>query len=258
MLDICGVPPEKFRTTCSSIDKLDKQPFEQIKKEMVEEKGLSADEIGTFVKERGQPLELLSKLKQQGSKFLGHNGSVDALNDLEILFKALKVSKCIDKVVFDLSLARGLDYYTGVIFEAVFKGDAQVGSIAAGGRYDNLNGMFGAKQVPSVGVSLGIGLVFAIMEQLQKDQSQRERKGFWRRILLSHTGGRGRGRGTRLLLPAIAHRRFSIFFKTDNSPLHKACYDLSNEHPSNSTGKFGTNDVTKVENPKLHEDGRDY
>ncbi|KAK7855496.1 histidine--trna ligase [Quercus suber] len=129
MLDICGVPPEKFRTTCSSIDKLDKQPFEQIKKEMVEEKGLSADEIGTFVKERGQPLELLSKLKQQGSKFLGHNGSVDALNDLEILFKALKVSKCIDKVVFDLSLARGLDYYTGVIFEAVFKGDAQVSEL---------------------------------------------------------------------------------------------------------------------------------
>ncbi|KAK7836303.1 histidine--trna ligase [Quercus suber] len=128
MLDICGVLPQKFRTICSSIDKLDKQPFEQIKKEMVEEKGLSvetADEIGTFVKERGHPLELLSKLKQQGSKFLGHNGSVDALNDLEILFKALEVSKCIDKVVFDLSLARGLDYYTGVIFEAVFKGGAQ-------------------------------------------------------------------------------------------------------------------------------------
>ncbi|KAL4625464.1 hypothetical protein ACB092_05G028100 [Castanea dentata] len=178
MLDICGVPPEKFRTICSSIDKLDKQPFEQIKKEMVEEKGLSvetADEIGTFVKERGQPLELLSKLKQQGSKFLGHNRSVDALNDLEILFKALEVSKCIDKVVFDLSLARGLDYYTGVIFEAVFKGGAQVGSIAAGGRYDNLIGMFGAKQVPAVGVSLGIERVFAIMEQLQKDQSQAPR-----------------------------------------------------------------------------------
>nr|XP_023916763.1 histidine--tRNA ligase, cytoplasmic-like isoform X3 [Quercus suber] len=157
MLDMCGVPPEKFRTICSSIDKLDKQTFEQIKKEMVEEKGLSvetADEIGTFVKERGQPLELLSKLKQQGSKFLGHNGSADALNDLEILFKALEVSKCIDKVVFDLSLARGLDYYTGVIFEAVFKGGTQV---------------------PAVGVSLGIERVFAIMEQLQKDQSQAPR-----------------------------------------------------------------------------------
>ncbi|KAM6574163.1 hypothetical protein CsatA_022490 [Cannabis sativa] len=128
MLEICGVPPEKFRTICSSIDKLDKQPFDQIKTEMVEEKGLTieaADKIGDFVKERGSPLELLSKLKSEGSEFLNNNASVDALNDLEILFKALDKSKCINKVTFDLSLARGLDYYTGVIYEAVFKGGAQ-------------------------------------------------------------------------------------------------------------------------------------
>ncbi|KAM2363364.1 hypothetical protein ACFX1X_002432 [Malus domestica] len=178
MFEICGVPPEKFRTICSSIDKLDKQSFEQIKNEMVEEKGLSvetADKIGAFVKERGHPLELLSKLKQEGSKFLENSLSVDALNDLEILFNALEKSKCIGKVAFDLSLARGLDYYTGVIFEAVFKGGAQVGSIASGGRYDNLIGMFGTKQVPAVGVSLGIERVFNIMEQLNKDQNQRTR-----------------------------------------------------------------------------------
>ncbi|BFG40493.1 hypothetical protein CerSpe_267670 [Prunus speciosa] len=178
MLEICGVPPEKFRTICSSIDKLDKQSFEQIKKEMVEEKGLSvetADKIGTFVKERGHPLELLFKLKQEGSSFLENSASIDALNDLEILFKSLEKSKCIGKVAFDLSLARGLDYYTGVIYEAVFKGGAQVGSIAAGGRYDNLIGMFGTKQVPAVGVSLGIERVFNIMEQLNKDQNQTTR-----------------------------------------------------------------------------------
>jgi histidyl-tRNA synthetase len=95
----------------------------------VEEKGLTvetADKIGTFVKERGPPLELLSKLKREDSKFLEHEGSVNALNDLDILFKALDKSECIDKVVFDLSLARGLDYYTGVIFEAIFKGGTQV------------------------------------------------------------------------------------------------------------------------------------
>ncbi|OVA07995.1 Aromatic amino acid lyase [Macleaya cordata] len=175
MLEICGVPAEKFRTICSSIDKLDKQSFEQIKKEMVEEKGLTvetADRIGTIVKKRGPPLEILSELKQEGSQFLENNGSVLALKDLEILFKALDKSKCIHRVVFDLSLARGLDYYTGVIFEAVFKGTTQVGSIAAGGRYDNLIGMFGTKQIPAVGVSLGIERVFNIMEQLEKDGSQ--------------------------------------------------------------------------------------
>ncbi|PHT27005.1 Histidine--tRNA ligase, cytoplasmic [Capsicum baccatum] len=174
MLAICGVPQEKFRTICSSIDKLDKQSFEQIKKEMVDEKGLSneiSDRIGTFVKWRGPPVELLSKLKQERS-FLENNESSLALDELEIMFKALEKSKCIDKVVFDLSLARGLDYYTGVIFEAVFKGAAQVGSIAAGGRYDNLIGIFGTRQVPAVGISLGIERVFAIMEQLQKDKNQ--------------------------------------------------------------------------------------
>ncbi|CAA0818276.1 Class II aaRS and biotin synthetases superfamily protein [Striga hermonthica] len=175
MLAICGVPQEKFRTICSSIDKLDKQTFEQVKKEMVEEKGLTeetADKIGTFVKHRGYPVELLSKLKQEGGEFLTNCDADVALNELDILFKALLKSKCVDKVVFDLSLARGLDYYTGVIFEAVFKGATQVGSIAAGGRYDNLIGMFGTKQVPAVGISLGIERVFAIMEQLQKDKNQ--------------------------------------------------------------------------------------
>ncbi|GAV78911.1 HGTP_anticodon domain-containing protein/tRNA-synt_His domain-containing protein [Cephalotus follicularis] len=178
MLEICGVPPEKFRTICSSIDKLDKQTFEQVKKEMVEEKGLpveTADRIGTFVKEKGSPLKLLSRLKQDGSEFMENDASNQALGELEILFQALEKSKCINKVVFDLSLARGLDYYTGVIFEAVFKGATQVGSIAAGGRYDNLIGMFGTKQVPAVGVSLGIERVFAIMEQLQKERNQTTR-----------------------------------------------------------------------------------
>ncbi|XP_073132671.1 histidine--tRNA ligase, cytoplasmic [Henckelia pumila] len=174
MLAICGVPQAKFRTICSSIDKLDKQTFDQIKREMVEEKGLTkeiAEKIGTFVKERGSPLELLTKLKQEGSEFLTNSEAELALDELEILFKALEKSKCNKKLVFDLSLARGLDYYTGVIFEAVFKGATQVGSIAAGGRYDNLIGMFGTKQVPAVGISLGIERVFAIMEQLQKDRN---------------------------------------------------------------------------------------
>ncbi|XVE90593.1 hypothetical protein DITRI_Ditri20bG0090200 [Diplodiscus trichospermus] len=175
VLEICGVPPAKFRTICSSIDKLDKLSFEQVKKEMVEEKGLSvetADKIGTFVKIRGPPLELLSKIMggSEGSELLKHNASKDALGDLSVLFEALAKSRCIDKVVFDLSLARGLDYYTGVIFEAAFKGGVQVGSIGAGGRYDNLIGNFGTKQVPAVGMSLGIERVLTIMEEKAQNQ----------------------------------------------------------------------------------------
>nr|XP_009762205.1 PREDICTED: histidine--tRNA ligase-like [Nicotiana sylvestris] len=251
MLAICGVPQEKFRTICSSIDKLDKQSFEPIKKkekkkrngEALSQVGMNlyillrwlfnilsvngalsspgllvlrspyagilvifkaisgfviryqtelvylsnggdllwnyylslsdeiSDRIGIFVKWRGPPVELLSKLKQERS-FLENNESSLALDELDIMFKALERSRCIDRVVFDLSLARGLDYYTGVIFEAIFKGVTQVGSIAAGGRYDNLIGMFGTRQVPAVRISLGIERVLAIMEQVQKDKNQ--------------------------------------------------------------------------------------
>lgn len=95
----------------------------------MEEKGLAvetAEKIGEFVKKRGAPFEVLSCLKEEGSPFLEHEESLAALNDLEILFKALEKSKSTDKIVFDLSLARGLDYYTGVIFEAVFRGATQV------------------------------------------------------------------------------------------------------------------------------------
>eukprot|EP00252_Welwitschia_mirabilis_P026656 TRINITY_DN8803_c0_g1_i2.p1 TRINITY_DN8803_c0_g1~~TRINITY_DN8803_c0_g1_i2.p1 ORF type:complete len:988 (-),score=194.47 TRINITY_DN8803_c0_g1_i2:301-3126(-) len=175
MLELCGVPQSKFRSICSSVDKLDKQSWDHVEKEMVEEKGLFpevARKIGSIVLKRGHPLEMLSELTQEGSPFSQHNGSMHALEELECLFQFLEASGCLNKITFDLSLARGLDYYTGVIYEAVFKGTTQVGSIAAGGRYDNLVGMFSGKQVPAVGVSLGIERVFTIMEQMQQDSSK--------------------------------------------------------------------------------------
>ncbi|KAG5019944.1 hypothetical protein JHK82_015848 [Glycine max] len=101
----------------------------------VEEKGLTAetaDKTETFVKEKGPPLALLFKFRE-GSTFLKDDGFVAALNDLEILFKLMDKSKGPDKVVFDLSLARGLDYYTGVIFEVVSKGDTQTNPLVSFG-----------------------------------------------------------------------------------------------------------------------------
>nr|GEV50165.1 histidine--tRNA ligase, cytoplasmic [Tanacetum cinerariifolium] len=146
MLDICGVPSDKFRTVCSSIDKLDKQTFEEIKKELIDEKG--------------------------GGPFLTNDSTKQALNDLDKLFQLLDTARCVHKVVLDLSLARGIDYYTGLIYEAVSKGDIQVGSIAAGGRYDDLIAKFGTKRVAAIGVSLGIERIFTILEQKQKDDKQ--------------------------------------------------------------------------------------
>ena len=145
ILDICGVPAEKFRTICSAVDKLDKEPWEEVKREMVEDKGLKpevADQIGTFVLQKGEPWTLYKEL-MESNKFGKHKGALDAMEDLRILFDYLEAMGKLKFMSFDLSLARGLDYYTGMIYEAVcLSGKAQVGSIGGGGRYDNLVSMF--------------------------------------------------------------------------------------------------------------------
>ena len=145
MLDICGVPAAKFRPICSAIDKLDKEPWADVREEMVTEKGLPAgvaDRIGEMVQLRGEPMALHAKLTSEAT-FGAHPGAAAALAELALLFKYLSAMGALHRISFDLSLARGLDYYTGVIYEAVLLDPSYgVGSIAAGGRYDNLVGMF--------------------------------------------------------------------------------------------------------------------
>lgn len=171
VFEICGVPAEKFRPICSAVDKLDKSPWEEVKREMVDEKGLSeevADRIGTFVLQKNAPW-ILYKHLVDNQIFGTHEGANKALQEMKLLFDYLEAMGSLPYISFDLSLARGLDYYTGVIYEVVLveSGGVQVGSIAAGGRYDNLVGMFsvGGVQTPCVGGSIGVERVFTIMEK---------------------------------------------------------------------------------------------
>ncbi|XP_009888975.1 PREDICTED: histidine--tRNA ligase, cytoplasmic isoform X2 [Charadrius vociferus] len=176
MFAVCGVPDSKFRTICSSVDKLDKMPWEEVKNEMVGEKGLSpeaADRIGEYVQLHGG-LELIERLLQD-PKLSQNKLAKEGLGDMKLLFEYLTLFGITGKISFDLSLARGLDYYTGVIFEAVLlqqendhvEEPVSVGSVAGGGRYDGLVGMFDPKgrKVPCVGVSIGIERIFSILEQ---------------------------------------------------------------------------------------------
>ncbi|CAG8645817.1 9043_t:CDS:10 [Gigaspora margarita] len=188
IFQICGVPDSSIRPISSAVDKLDKLPWEDVKKEMTEEKGLDpniADRIGEY--------ELVDKLFLDQS-LISNNNAKAGLNDMVLLFKYLEIFGVLDKISFDLSLARGLDYYTGIIYEAVTeqsgppkskdgnqmvrktKKDSDeldettvgVGSIAAGGRYDNLVGMFASNKkgnIPCVGVSIGVERVFSILLQ---------------------------------------------------------------------------------------------
>ncbi|XP_006866231.1 PREDICTED: histidine--tRNA ligase, cytoplasmic isoform X6 [Chrysochloris asiatica] len=173
---ICGVPDSKFRTICSSVDKLDKVSWEEVKNEMVGEKGLApevADRIGEYVLQHGG-VSLVEQLLQD-PKLSQNKQALEGLGDLKLLFEYLTLFGIANKISFDLSLARGLDYYTGVIYEAVLlqtparagEEPLGVGSVAAGGRYDGLVGMFDPKgrKVPCVGLSIGVERIFSIVEQ---------------------------------------------------------------------------------------------
>lgn len=118
VFEICGVPTEKFRTICSAVDKLDKSPWSEVKAEMVDEKGLSpdvADRIEKFVMFKGEAKSLWSELMTT-QLFGNHAGANAAMNDLKILFDYLEAMGCLSSILFDMSLARGLDYYTGIIY----------------------------------------------------------------------------------------------------------------------------------------------
>ncbi|KAK4698114.1 histidyl-tRNA synthetase, partial [Lecanoromycetidae sp. Uapishka_2] len=196
IFEVCGVPKEKLRPISSAVDKLDKTPWEEVRREMVEEKGLNeevADEIWTFVQIKGGK-DVLEFLRNK-DKVMGNESLVAGMNDMELLFEYLEAFGIQDQVEFNLSLARGLDYYTGVIFEAITEGSSPstttgqkttkkapkdekageldedrsndpsvgVGSVAAGGRYDELVGMFSGKaQIPCVGISFGVDRIFSI------------------------------------------------------------------------------------------------
>jgi histidyl-tRNA synthetase len=149
-------------------------PWSEVKTEM-ESKGLPADvadKIGEWVQRKGGD-DIIEFLKS--NEVLSQNEDVKkGVQDMESLFAYLDAFGARKRISFDLSLARGLDYYTGVIYEVVTEGSAPrvqgqqqeigVGSVAAGGRYDELVGMFSGKPIPCVGISFGIDRIISIMK----------------------------------------------------------------------------------------------
>ena len=214
MLEVCGVPEGKLRAISSAVDKLDKAPWSEVRQEMVELKGLDgevADRIERYVTRKGGR-DLLEELRKD-EKLMANAKAKQGIEEMELLMDYLSAWNALDKISFDLSLARGLDYYTGVIYEVVTEGSAPaqpakkpaqpppttngtsdlpeqiqkqgkkekqkkeldededrsndpsigVGSVAAGGRYDNLVERFRPNaDLPCVGVSFGVDRIFSI------------------------------------------------------------------------------------------------
>ena len=170
IVNISGIKDDLYRTVCSSVDKLDKEEWATVKKELIE-KGITeeqSDKLWTFVQLKDKPKALLEKLKSNNELLSNQKGKT-ALEEMGILFDYLGIMGTDKYCTFDLSLARGLDYYTGLIYETVLTDTDKVGSISGGGRYDNLVGMFSGKQIPAVGVSIGIERIFNILEEKYKD-----------------------------------------------------------------------------------------
>jgi len=147
-----------------AIDKLDKIGLDKVNQEL-ELKGVSKSAI-----EKLQPILALSgsteeKLSQIASVISGSEIGMKGVEEMNTIFSYLKKFDLGIAAELDLTLARGLNYYTGAIFE-VKANDVQIGSITGGGRYDDLTGIFGLPGVSGVGISFGADRIYDVMEQL--------------------------------------------------------------------------------------------
>ncbi|MDQ1769720.1 histidine--tRNA ligase [Labilibaculum sp. A4] len=157
---------EKIVDITVAIDKLDKIGLENVNKELAD-KGISQEAIDTLqpiILLSGSNSEKLAKLKELlSSSEIGMKG----IEELETVFTYLSQLDVQTEVELDLTLARGLNYYTGAIFEVKSK-DMEFGSITGGGRYDDLTGIFGLKDVSGVGISFGADRIYDVLEQMDK------------------------------------------------------------------------------------------
>ena len=165
LAEICGAPDKVVDITVA-IDKLDKIGLDAVKDEM-REKGLTDSAIAVL-----EPVLTLSgsteeKLAKMRSIMSGSEAGLRGLDELEELFGLISAAGVTVPVELDLSLARGLNYYTGAIFE-VKALDWEIGSISGGGRYDNLTGIFGLPDMSGVGISFGADRICDVLKGLDK------------------------------------------------------------------------------------------
>lgn len=174
--------PNKMVDIAIAIDKYDKIGNEGVRQELFS-KGFDNEQVkkidelilmhsnkinyGDLAQKGDNNLNQLNFLKN-GSDIRNSKNLQTGVQELEALIKTLNSTGFNDKKIeFDLTLARGLNYYTGIIFEVKAK-DVQMGSIGGGGRYDDLTGSFGVPDVPGVGISFGLDRIYDVMEELGK------------------------------------------------------------------------------------------
>jgi histidyl-tRNA synthetase len=157
----CGGAANMIPITVA-IDKLDKIGLDKVKEELTD-RGISPDQISIieqYLSINGSNDEKLLAIQK-----LFNNNETAQLGLAELRFVIERTRQL--NVTIDLTLARGLNYYTGIIFEAKAPANVKMGSIGGGGRYDDLTGLFGVPGIAGVGISFGVDRIYDVLEELQ-------------------------------------------------------------------------------------------
>jgi histidyl-tRNA synthetase len=162
LVQYTGLDASFTQEICRSIDKLDKVAWSEVEKEL-KEKQIDAAAVKKLEDLLQKELTLENLEAELGAVEVCKNG-IDELKQLFSYLNTLGIPA--QYYTFDIALARGLDYYTGPIFETKLPAHPHIGSLTGGGRYDNLIGMFTGKEMPAVGTTLGLDRIFTAMQQL--------------------------------------------------------------------------------------------
>ncbi len=160
-----GVPAEEAGGIYRAIDKLEKAGRAAVQRELMAA-GLTAAVAGKLLDllaESGSDQEILARTRERLADFPTGIEGVDELERMLVYLDAAGVPRHVRRV--DLSMVRGMDYYTGPIFETVVE-EPKIGSVSGGGRYDRLIGMFSREEVPATGVSIGLERIIDVIEEL--------------------------------------------------------------------------------------------
>ena len=153
---------EDFNEFLVIIDKIDKIGIDKAKEEVKNKfKDLRyLDELFEMISKKMSPKTYLNNLK---SNFIDHDDD-NLLDEIETLSKLIMNDKKLINIEFDLSLARGLEYYTGLIYEVSLGSDSEIGSLGGGGRYENLTEAFNLKDNSGIGISFGLDRIYHVID----------------------------------------------------------------------------------------------
>ena len=149
-----------------TVDKLDKIGAEKVRTLLTDEVGVSAesaDEILKFIAITGGNEQVLAALESYRGRNEVFDEGLDQLNTVVKYLSAFGVPA--ENFAVDLTIARGLDYYTGTVYETTLLDHPEIGSVCSGGRYDNLAGYYIEKQLPGVGISIGLTRLFYVLDE---------------------------------------------------------------------------------------------